>query len=319
MKLKRCLIIVTAAIMLLVPSCKAANHPPVITSLEAEAERVFPSGSCQIVCIAADEDGDELSYEWSASKGDINGDGATVTWTAPDSEGIYNIAITVTDGRDGEVTDYVTITVKANESPEIDSLAADSDWTTPSHSIQVACNASDPDGHLISYEWTATGGNITGTGAVVNWTAPEEVGICDITVVVNDGHGGSATRFLSISVVPEQPPIIEALLITKDRYGHCYLKKYAGGYFVGKEQKYDIECVVADTDDELFYKLLYEWECDGGELSGEGSMVTWTAPKISGEVTVTVTVSDIAGNMVSKNISLKVVACSSCTFGYCPR
>ena len=46
-------------------------------------------------------------------------------------------------------------------------------------------------------------------------------------------------------------------------------------------------------------------------------MITWTAPKPSGsiEVTVTVIVSDIAGNMVSKNISLNVVSCSACTFG----
>jgi len=317
MKLKKFLIIVTVAIMLLVPSCKAANHPPVITSLEAEAERVFPSRSCQIVCIAADEDGDELSYEWSASKGDINGDGATVTWTAPDSEGIYNIAVEVTDGRGGEFTGYVTVTVKANEPPEIESLAADADWTTPLGSFQVACNASDPDGHLISYEWTASGGDILGTGAVVNWTASKEVGIYDITVVVYDGYGGSAMATLSISVMPERPPIIEALLVTKDRYEHCYLKKFFSGYKVGKAQKYDIECVVSDTNGGLFYELFYEWECDGGELSGEGSLVTWTAPNRSGEVTVMVTVSDIAGNMVSKNMVFTVVTCSTCTFGVC--
>ena len=133
--------------------------------------------------------------------------------------------------------------------------------------------------------------------------------------MVRDGHGSSDTRTLSISVATEQPPIIEQLLITTDRYGHCYLKKSGEKYLVGKGQMYDIECIVADTSTEL----LYEWSCTGGEFSGEGSLITWTAPNPSGSVDVTVTaiVSDIAGNMASKNIILNVVNCSTCTFGHC--
>ncbi len=225
MNTKKCLVIMAAAVLLLVPSCKAANHPPIITSLKAEPEPVLVSASCQIECIATDEDGDELSYEWSASRGEIDGEGATVTWTAP-----------------------------------------------------------------------------------------EEVGVYDITVVVSDGHGGSATRTLRISVVTGQPPGIEDLLVTKDRHGHCYLKKAVSGYTVGKAQKYDIECIASHPDD---FELSYKWECDDGEIEGEGAMITWTAPNTSREVKVTVTVSDIAGNVVSKNIVLKVVTCSVCTFGSC--
>ncbi|GAH97389.1 unnamed protein product, partial [marine sediment metagenome] len=70
-------------------------------------------------------------------------------------------------------------------------------------------------------------------------------------------------------------------------------------------------CVVSDTSGEL----VYEWSCDGGEISGEGSMITWTAPDRAGEVTVTVTVSDAYGNMISKSIVFNVVSCSSCEFG----
>jgi hypothetical protein len=202
----------------------------------------------------------------------------------------------------------VTITVGAP--PVITSLVAAADWITPSGSVQVTCNATDPDGDELTYEWTAIAGNISGTGAVVNWTAPQEAGIYDITVVVRDSHGDSVTDSLHISVATEQPPLIETLFITKDRYGHCYLKKSGEKYLVGKEQKYDIECVVSDTSE-----LVYEWSCDGGQISGEGPMITWTAPNSSVEVTVTVTVSDLAGNMVSKNIILSVVSCSACTFG----
>lgn len=286
------------------------NSGPVIVSLGAP-EKVLSSESCQITCHATDPDGDDddLGYVWSASAGEITGEGATVNWTAPESGGHYKVEVTVTDPRGGKVMSSVTITVGVP--PVITSLVADADWVTPSGSIEVTCNATDPDGDELSYEWTATAGSISGTGAIVNWTAAQEVGIYDITVVVRDIDGDSVMDSLHVSVATEQPPLVEALRITKDRYGHCYLKQSGEKYLVGQEQKYDIECIVSDTSTELFYG----WSCTEGELSGEGSLITWTAPNTSVEVTVTVVVSDIAGNMFTESIILSVVSCSRCTFG----
>jgi len=74
---------------------------------------------------------------------------------------------------------------------------------------------------------------------------------------------------------------------------------------------YDIECVITDTGVGLFY----EWSATGGEISGDDSKITWIAPNTSGKVTITVTVSDVAGNMATRNLVLSVVDCSPCTFG----
>jgi hypothetical protein len=307
-------VVVVVAVVVLVDTM-LANHQPAIVNLEAEPDRVVPSGTCQIVCNATDSDDDELSYGWSADGGAISGEGATVTWTAPGSQDSYNVTVIVLDSHGSGVTDSVTVTVRRNNSPRINNLVAGSVWTLPSGSLNVTCDASDPDGDELSYEWTATGGNISGTGTVVDWTAPQEVGIYNITAVVRDSHGSPDTWVLPVSVVTGQPPIIEELLITKDRYGHCYLKTEVEGsvYKVGKEQMYDIECIVLNTSSEVSY----EWSCTGGNLSGMDSLVTWTAPNTQGKVTVTVIVSDIAGNMVSKNLILNVVSCSTCTFGSC--
>jgi hypothetical protein len=313
-KKKRYLVIagIVAAVVLasILSYTMLANHQPTIISLAADLERVLPSGTCQIVCYATDPDGDddELSYNWSASGGEINGEGATVNWTAPDSLGSYNVTVTVTDGRGGEDTDQITITVRTSNPPTVTSLIADASWTTPLGSLQVTCTASDPDDDELSYEWTTSGGNISGTGAVVNWTAPEEVGIYSVTVVVIDGQGSSATKTLPIGVATEQPPIIATLLVTAE---HCYLKTYSWGYKVGQGQTYNIESIVSDTSG----GMSYEWAYTGGSISGEGSVITWTAPNTSVDVTVTVIVSDIAGNMMTNSIILNVVACSHCTFG----
>lgn len=306
-------IVVAVVVVAVVLDTMLANHQPAITSLIAEPGKVLLGGSCQISCIAADADGDELSYNWSATGGEIKGEGAMVTWKAPSTEGSYTVTATVSDGRVDEVTSQVTITVRSNRSPTITSLIADAAWALPAGGLNVTCNASDPDHDELNCEWSTTGGNITGTGIAVNWTAPQEVGAYNITVVVTDGYGGSDTRILPVTVVTGQPPVIEELLITKDRYGHCYLKKSSTGYYVGQGKMYDIECVVADAGSEVSY----EWSYTGGVLSGDGPVVTWIAPDTYGKVTITVTVSDIAGNMASKNLLLSVVSCSVCTFGSC--
>jgi len=304
-------VIVAAALLLsILFDTMLANHRPAITSLEAP-ERVLPSGNCQIVCNTSDRDGDELSYNWSASGGEISGEGATVTWTAPQSEGSYNVQVWVTDGRGIEVMKQVTIEVRANWPPQINSLVADATWTLPSGSLQVTCNASDPDGDELSYEWIATAGNISGTGAVVNWTAPREVGIYDITVVVKDGYGGEDIKWIKLSVATGTPPIIENLIVTAKE--PKYLKEGTTrnyDYKVGRTKEYDIECIVSDTS----IGLSYEWSCEDGEISRGGSMITWTAPDTPGYFTVTVIVSDVTDNRVSKSIVFYVVSCTSCNF-----
>ena len=302
-------IVVAAVLLAFLLDAMLANHLPAITSLEAAPERVLPAGSCQIMCNATDRDGDELSYNWSAIGGEINGEGATVIWTAPNSVGFYDVTVNVTDGRGGEAMKKITIEVRTNKPPEINSLTADAVWTLRSGSLNVTCDATDPDGDELSYEWVTDGGNITGTGTEVVWTAPAEVGIYYVTVSVTDNHGSSATDSLSISVVTEQPPIIEELVVTAE---HCYLKTYSWGYKVGKEQEYQIECTTEDTGVEVSYN----WSCEDGTISGGGSVITWTAPdEYLENTTVTVVVSDITVNMVRKSVALNVVSCSKCTFG----
>jgi hypothetical protein len=309
-------IVVAAVLLAILFDTMLANRQPIITSLKAAADWTAPLNSIRVTCNASDPDGDELSYNWSTSGGNISGTGAVVNWTAPPYIGSYDVTVTVTDSRGGEVTDYAIIIVRANTSPIITSLIADADWTLPSGSLQVTCNASDPDGDELSYNWSASGGNISGTGAVVNWTAPAEVGIYDVTVVVSDGHGEEATRSVILSVDLGAPPIIESLIVTP--IGHIYLRKSTTAgcdYDVWKTEKYDIECIVSDTSGEVFY----DWSCDNGEISEifeDGSTITWIAPnQTSVQATVTVTVSDAADNRVRKSIDFCVPFCACGSWG----
>jgi len=305
------IIVAVAVILAILLDTMLANHRPAITGLEADPEKVIPLGSCQIACNATDRDGDDLSYNWSADGGGITGEGDTVTWTAPNSVGSYNVTVIVTDGHGGAATDYVIITVRTNRPPTITSLVADAAWTLPSGGIRVTCTASDLDGDELSYEWTTTGGSISCTGAAVNWTAPEEVGIYHVTVVVKDGHGREDTGSVPLSVATGTPPTIEDLIVTAKE--PKYLKEGTTGnydYKVGRTKEYDIECIVSDTS----VGVSYNWSCDDGTISGGGSVITWTAPDTPDYFTVTVIVSDVADNRVSKSVVFYVVSCTSCNF-----
>jgi hypothetical protein len=77
---------------------QVVNIPPVITSLTPDATDVAPEASCTITCTASDEDGDTLTYTWSATDGTITGTGNSVSWEAPAAEGTYTISVEVSDG-----------------------------------------------------------------------------------------------------------------------------------------------------------------------------------------------------------------------------
>ncbi len=200
-------------------------------------------------------------------------------------------------------------TTPANRLPIIASLQADVEWAAPLGDIHLTCAASDPDGDTLSYRWMATGGDIAGTGATAVWTAPQDVGVYDITVVVEDGHGGEDREFLTLIASNGPPPSIEKLTVTAKE--PKYLKTTSTGYKVGRTKEYYIECVASATSGEL----TYEWSCNGGEISGDGSRITWTAPDESLYVTVTAKALDSVGNWVKKSVVFEVVECSPCTFG----
>jgi hypothetical protein len=301
-----------ATALVLVSSCTAsANSQPIIASLEPDTQGVVPLGSVQVVCTASDPDGDGLSYAWSASAGEIDGVGDTVDWIAPASEGSYSVAVAVTDGHGGQATDFVTIAVRANDPPTIASVTVDAEWTTPSGSVQITCTASDTDGDALTYAWSASGGDISGTGAVVSWTAPQEVGTYEVTVVVADGYGGEDTRSVSPGVTIGTVPSIGQVCITPK--GHIYLRESTAGhdFDVWKEKEYDIECIASGTGE-----LVYDWSCTDGQIVGDGSTVTWTAPnKLSVTATVTVTVRNVLDDEVTESVDLYVPSCTCGSWG----
>jgi hypothetical protein len=180
------------------PEINGVNSSPEISSLDPSATSVALEGSCTVICVASDTDGDTLTYDWAATGGTITGQGNIITWMAPTAEGSYTITVSVSDGKGGTASDSCKISV-ANAPPEISSL----DPSTTSVSLEegciVSCVASDADGDTLTYDWTATGGAITGEGSTITWIAPAAEGSYTITVSVSDGKGGTASDSCTVT------------------------------------------------------------------------------------------------------------------------
>jgi len=74
-----------------------ANHPPIISGLIARPSTIEIGRQSDLTCYAADEDKDELFYTWISTGGTILGNGAHITWVAPNQTGGYSISCEVMD------------------------------------------------------------------------------------------------------------------------------------------------------------------------------------------------------------------------------
>jgi hypothetical protein len=97
--------------------------------------------------------------------------------------------------------DVEPLNTDCNHPPVISSINAPSIVET-NETTTITCNASDPDGDLLTYTWTKTGGTFEGSTASssITWRAPSTKGVCVVSCKVTDGKGGEDSDSVNISV-----------------------------------------------------------------------------------------------------------------------
>ena len=203
------------------PLTPNGNQPPVISSLTAAQTTIHPSGNVEVLC-AASADGDQVDFTWTCTGGSFSGAGPSVIWKAPPDYGTYTITVTVEDRKGGSAQRSLDITVSANQSPQISSLTGNPSGVLYGGSTTLKCIATDPDGDVVRYSWSASGGNISGVGDTVTWVAPDKGGNFNITVIVSDGKGGETkgnvmvTASAAVRTVTITPVAEETGTVSKD-------------------------------------------------------------------------------------------------------
>jgi len=211
-------------ISIVVTEPEPENQPPIITSTAVTSATV---GEAYIYDVeAADSEGDTLTYTISVIYGPpptgmtINPITGLISWI-PTTTGYYNVTVEVSD--DGSpvksTTQSFTIIVTEpepiNHPPVISSLSADPSSININQSSTITCIATDQDGDILTYNWSKTGGTITGSGFTITWTAPATAGTYTITCTVSDSNGGQDSESVSIIVNDlGSVPSVSAIAIT---------------------------------------------------------------------------------------------------------
>jgi len=284
------------------------NTAPVIISLTPTTDRIAPVDVCDIVCEAGDVDGDTLTYTWTADQGEVYGEGRSVKWGAPDTEGLFRVSVVVDDGRGGTAEQSMSLRVKANYAPEIQSLSASPEWAEPGTSTQISCTATDADGDEIAYEWEASFGETSGQGNSISWLAPEKPGSYVVTVYVRDGYGGASQRNILINVSLADAPKLGTFVVEPIDHDMLKFESEVWDIFIGRSCT--VECVVVEAEE----PLTFTWSVDVGTLTSDGSSIaTWEAPEVRGPATITVDVTDVNGNTTTGILLMYAEDCT-CAF-----
>lgn len=181
-----------------------------------------------------------------------------------------------------------------------------------SEEAHFTCYAVDPGGKKLTYEWSAEEGSIRSDGnKEASWKTPDKPGTYAISVkVTNDaGLSDNMTKTFSVEEMPATHMYVDNTIYLKLQMPDTGVVRVSTRCPV--TTIVEIQCTVAGRDPS---QLSFKWSAPIGKLAGAGlaegkaSRVGWMAPGTPGQYTVSVTVTDQAGNMATGEVSLEVFA-----------
>lgn len=189
------------------------NHPPVAACSVTPASIYAGSGDSVAVHVnASDPDNDPLTYSYSATGGKVEGTGPDARWnSAGVAAGSYTVNVKVDDGKGGTASCAADIKVEEKPNhPPTASLSVERSPLLPGERTGVTCNGSDPDNDPLTYSYSTTGGQISGSGSNVQFDSTGlQPGSYTVKCTVNDGRGGTADASGNVEV--KEPPQIKQL------------------------------------------------------------------------------------------------------------
>jgi hypothetical protein len=150
-----------------------------------------------------------LSYAYSATGGTVDGTGPDARFSSSGlAPGTYTVTAKVSDTKGGAASCTADIRVeeKPHHPPTI-SCAPDRSPIMPGERATITSTASSPDNLNLTYNYSATGGQISGTGATATFDSTGlQPGSYTITCGVTDDRGDKAQGTTNVDVQQPPPP-----------------------------------------------------------------------------------------------------------------
>jgi hypothetical protein len=200
------------------PNPSGINHPP-MASFYVAPQSPTTNDTVIAASTSTDPDGDTLTYSWSL-------DGASarqltvpyITWQNL-ANGTHIIGLLVDDGKGGTGSSQAQVTISQAPQPNppsptpqpnqfpVASFTIAPQSPTTADTIIASSTSTDPDGDTLTYSWYRDGtqANDFNNTPYLAWATPS-AGTHTISIMVNDGRGGSASTQMQVNVTQAQPP-----------------------------------------------------------------------------------------------------------------
>ena len=284
------------AVSLIQITVSAVNHSPEVpdyTVTTAQGSQI--SGTV----IGTDPDGDILNYSLLTPPANgsaaVNSNG---TWTyvpTPGFNGPDSFQVLVDDGQGGTAVSVISITVTpVNRPPSVPNYSV----STPRNVwINGAVVGTDPDGDLLTYSLLTASTDGTATvNSDGSWTYEPNAGFvgADVfTVLVDDGHGGTAISTVLVNVIfVNTPPTVP-------------------NYTASIPEDVPVNGTVVGTDpdgDVLVYSLFTNAINGTVIVNGDGTWAYTPAGNFNGTDSFSVLVSDSRGGTAVSTVSITVIS-----------
>jgi HYR domain/NHL repeat len=136
-----------------------------------------------------------------------NGDGSAILTGTPTAGGTFNLTLSASNTAGNATQNFVlTVNGTTNHPPTANAGTNQiMEATSPAGAVvTLSGSGSDPDNDSLTFTWSENGSNL-GTGAQITVTLP--IGMHTITLIADDGRGGTGTSTVQISVQDTKPPV----------------------------------------------------------------------------------------------------------------
>jgi RHS repeat-associated protein len=273
-----------------VVAAQAPNQSPAITSVPVQQATVGQLYQYQVV--AADPDGDPVTYALSSGPAGMKIDPATglVQWTPTAAQvGPNVVTLAAVDPADARGMEQFTVVAQVNLAPQITSTPVTA--VTAGLGYEYDVQANDPDGDTLTYTVaTGPGGMTIDALGRVRWSpAAGDIGMHHVVLSVADSLGAAVTQTFDVQVSTDtQPPQVSLVMS-------------ANPADIGTP----VTFIVSATDDVAVQSLTLTVGGTPLPLDANGQ-ATMTASQV-GQLAVVATATDPAGNQGTASDTLTVI------------